>query len=160
MFESSSKNNDTTFAMEKEDEAGLESCCNREGKLMFFERYQFDCINDNKGEYADLFDDNPYLFYLFLNPLFVDEQKLKVIERIIENEKPAHTLARIILLQPWFCVGMHTFLGMNTQLNELAFTVDKSTIGRDSIENIPGKQNRTDGSIYPGSSASIRLGMS
>jgi hypothetical protein len=36
------------------------------------------------------------------------------------------------LLQPWFVVGAHTFLGVNTILGKRTFTVGKSIIGRDT----------------------------
>ena len=33
-----------------------------------------------------------YCFYVFLNPFLIDDMKAEVIKRIIEKEKPAHTV--------------------------------------------------------------------
>ena len=41
----------------------------------------------------------PYCFYVFLNPLLIDRIKAEAIERIIENEKPAHTVGIVRFLQ-------------------------------------------------------------
>lgn len=103
----------------------------REYKFMIFENFQLDCVRDNK-EYMNLFCDSPYTFCVLLNPRVVDERRLEVITRIVENEKPAHTVGQVMLLQPSFYLGMHTYLGINTQLNEHAFIAGKSGLSRDT----------------------------
>lgn len=124
--------NESMISLKKEEEEEVEF--NKELKFMIFENFQFDCVRDNKKEFMNLFCNDPYTFCVLLNPRFVDdEKKLNTIRRIVENEKPAHTVGKVMLLQPWFYLGMHTYLGINTQLNEETFAVGKSTIGRDTI---------------------------
>jgi len=101
-------------------------------KFIIFENFQFDSVSENQ-EYMNLFCNDPYTFCVLLNPHFVDDKKLNIIKRIVENEKPAHAVAQVVLLQPWFYLGMHTYLGINTQLNEQAFAAGMSVIGRDAI---------------------------
>lgn len=66
-----------------------------------------------------LYGDNPYSFCIIVKSEHVeDERKRLMIERIVLEQKPAHTEAKIVVLQPWMFMDMHTYLGMNTYLSE------------------------------------------
>jgi phage tail-like protein len=107
--------------------SNIDKVMNREYKFMIFESFQLDCIRDNK-EYMNLFCADHYTFCVLLNPYLVDKRRLEVIRRIVENEKPAHTVGQVILLQPSFYLGMHTYMGINTQLNNNTFVAGKSSL--------------------------------
>ena len=56
----------------------------------------------------------PYCFYVFLNPLLIDRIKAEAIERIIENEKPAHTVGIVRFLQVGSFQGSGSYLDSDT----------------------------------------------
>jgi phage tail-like protein len=86
-----------------------------------YDIYKSDKEYDNSQRY---YNPNAFSFFVLLDPN-LSMENFDVIKRIIENEKPAHTFACIKLLQPWFYVGMHTYLGINTLLNKQTFIVEK-----------------------------------
>ena len=107
--------------------------------IMIFEQFQFDSLTEtNRDYFSKLYfqGNNPYAFCVLLKSSVVDEKKLNVVKSIVENEKPAHTVGYIYVFEPWFYLGMHAFLGVNTQLSRQAkrhdFILGKSAIGRDS----------------------------
>lgn len=102
-----------------------------EFKIMIFENFQLDCVKNDK-EYTKLYCNDPYTFCILLDPFKVNEEQSHTIKKIVENEKPAHTVGNVILLQPWIYLGMHTYLGVNTKLNRQQFILGKSAVGRDS----------------------------
>lgn len=66
-----------------------------------------------------LYGDNPYGFCVMLPPECVrtDRQRL-MVEKIIEDQKPAYAEGWLIVLQPWMHADMHTYVGVNTVLSE------------------------------------------
>ncbi len=100
-------------------------------KVMVFEDFQLDCVKDNK-EYLKLYCIDPYSFCVLLNPLMVDQKAVTIVKKIIENEKPAHTIGNVKLLEPWFYLGMHTYLNINTCLSEQVFILGRSALSRDT----------------------------
>ncbi|RKN75965.1 phage tail protein [Paenibacillus ginsengarvi] len=76
-----------------------------------------------------LYGDNPYSFCVMLPPDCVrtDKQRL-MVETIIDDQKPAYTEGKLIVLQPWMHTDMHTYLGINTVLSEpTVLTLDKQS---------------------------------
>jgi phage tail-like protein len=71
----------------------------------------------------------------------LEEAELELIRSIIEEEKPAYTTYKIKVLEPWFCLDGHTYLGENTVLKRPEFLLGKSSVlGRDTalgVENSP-----------------------
>ncbi|OUS78199.1 hypothetical protein B1748_05425 [Paenibacillus sp. MY03] len=66
-----------------------------------------------------LYDDNPYSFTVLLRPeQALGEKQLVVIEGLLEEQKPAYTEAKLVQLQPWMYLDLHTYLGINTVLTE------------------------------------------
>jgi phage tail-like protein len=53
---------------------------------------------------------------------------INTIKRIIENWKPAHTYQGLTVVQPWFYLDMHTYLGLNTVLTKPQFILEVSSI--------------------------------
>lgn len=87
--------------------------------LEYFQFKQMQETSELRQLFAQLYGDNPYCFCIMLKPEFVqtDAQRL-TIEQIIEDQKPAYTEGKLIVLQPWMYADMHTYLGINTYLSE------------------------------------------
>jgi phage tail-like protein len=82
-----------------------------------------------------LFGDCPYSFCVLLRPYQVKTTtEFNAVNRIIEREKPAHTVGGLKALQPGIYLGMHTYLEINTILAGRVFTLgDRSVISRDTV---------------------------
>ncbi|MDQ6423030.1 phage tail protein [Paenibacillus sp. LHD-117] len=66
-----------------------------------------------------LYGDNPYSFTVLLRPeQALNEKQRVVIEGLLEEQKPAYTEAKLVQLQPWMYLDLHTYLGINTVLTE------------------------------------------
>jgi phage tail-like protein len=66
-----------------------------------------------------LYGDNPYSFTVLLKPeQSLNEKQRVVIEGLLEEQKPAYTEAKLVQLQPWMYLDLHTYLGINTVLTE------------------------------------------
>ena len=79
-----------------------------------------DCdVSDGlKALFDELFG-GPYDFTVLLRASHIrSEADKKVIKRIIDTEKPAHTCGRLVVLEEQIRLDSHTYLGVNTRLNE------------------------------------------
>ena len=88
-----------------------------------------------KNTFEKLFGEpTPYRFCVLLKPGQEGiESQLKTIKRLIELEKPAHTNAGVVVLQPWIYLDMHTYLEINTYLSKPVMRLGiTSVIGRDT----------------------------
>lgn len=66
-----------------------------------------------------LYGGDPYTFTVLLRPEQAPTEKQRVvIEQLLEEQKPAYTEAKLVLLQPWMYLDLHTYLGINTVLTE------------------------------------------
>ena len=68
----------------------------------------------------------PYCFFVFLNPILIDYKRAEVIKRIIEEEKPAHTVGIVRFLQ-------------ESHFQEAVGSLDSQTITRDRSKFVLGK---------------------
>ncbi|MCX9009880.1 MAG: phage tail protein [Candidatus Methanoperedens sp.] len=81
-----------------------------------------------------LFGKEPFCFCVFLGDANLSEDTLNTVKRIIDEQKPAHTCYGLKVLEPWFYLDMHTYLGINTSLTYPATTLGRiSVIGRDTV---------------------------
>ncbi len=81
-----------------------------------------------------LFGKERFCFFVLLPSQALKNQKTETIKKIIDEHKPAHTCYGLKVLEQWFYLDMHTYLGMNTLLNEPIFILgESSVIGRDTI---------------------------
>lgn len=112
------------------------------------EPFQFRCIRDEdiKGLMVKLFGDSPHRFTVLLPPGWKDSRspvkrarevtaaQRHTLQRIIDTEKPAHTQGGLQILEPWFYLDMHTYLGINTVLTRPEFILERSSVlGRDTV---------------------------
>ncbi len=74
-----------------------------------------------------LFGSEKFSFFVFFNEALA-ETELELIRNIVEEEKPAHTTCKIKVLEPWFCLDGHTYLGENTQLKRPEFLLGKHSV--------------------------------
>lgn len=91
-------------------------------KPMLIEYFQTKPMRDNAElrELTDrLYGGDPYTFTVLLRPEQAPTEKQRVvIEQLLEEQKPAFTEAKLVLLQPWIYLDLHTYLGINTVLTE------------------------------------------
>lgn len=104
---------------------------------LIVEHFQLGCtINEEiRGLYHGLYGTDPYCFCVLLEPEqprcdgrpgALMQKRLharsgdsrRMIRRILDQEKPAHTCAGLVDLQPWVLLDMHTYLGVNTYLSK------------------------------------------
>ncbi len=96
-------------------------------------------LNDLAELYERLYGHDPFCFCVLLKPYpFKTEEQRKAVRRILDLEKPAHTCAGLLTLQPWVQLDTHTYLGINTYLSEPSARLDfGSTIPHDTVLNDP-----------------------
>lgn len=96
--------------------------------------------------YGSLYGTDPYCFCVLLKPYRTEtkggrrivrrlsEEERQAVRRIVDAEKPAHTCAGLLALQPWIHLDMHTYLGVNTYLSRPSARLDPdSAIPRDTV---------------------------
>lgn len=78
-------------------------------------------LSEIKENMTRLYGQNPYGFTVLVKQERVpDAAQVITLQRIIDQEKPAFTEARLVILQPWMYMDMHSYLGINTYLSELS----------------------------------------
>lgn len=86
------------------------------------------------------FNDNElFRFWVLLNPFQIDNEiELQTIQRLIDADKPAHTEARIKVLQPWIALDNESYLGFNSCIFEPSLSLDMGfAISHENILNDP-----------------------
>lgn len=116
----------------------IEIFTGNKNKPMIVENFRLRCEEneDIESTLEKLFGTfKPYRFCVLLKATQEEnESQLKTIKRIIELEKPAHTNAGVVVLQPWIYLDMHTYLCINTYLSKPAMRLGvTSVIGRDTV---------------------------
>lgn len=99
-----------------------------------FEYFQFMSVEDEEPReiYRELFG-CPHCFLVLVNPFSLRDEELKTVQRIVDSEKPAHTVGRVVELQPWIYLDGHSYLGVNTVLSRRKFVLEESGLGKDSV---------------------------
>lgn len=96
--------------------------------------------------YRNLYGTDPYCFCVLLKPYRTEtkderkvvrrlkEEERKAVRRILDAEKPAHTCAGLLALQPWIHLDLHTYLGVNTYLSQPSARLElNAAIPRDTL---------------------------
>jgi len=85
-----------------------------------FQYKQFQETTELKDLMEKLYGQDPYAFTVLLNPInSLSTSQMGTLQSILAQEKPAFTDARLVILQPWMYMDMHSYLGINTYLSEL-----------------------------------------
>ncbi len=104
--------------------------------------------NKNLGEAADrLYAAGPHMFNVLVKAEHADtEMKRVTLQQLIEAFKPAFASFKLIVLQPWVYMDLHSYLGMNTVLSEpdLLRLDGKSSMPHHTITIDTGLENRMD----------------
>jgi len=100
------------------------------------------------GDVAEkLYVADPYGFNVLVKPEHADtETKRVTLQHLIDGCKPAFATARLIVLQPWVYMDLHSYLGLNTVLSEpTLLTLDgRSSMPHHTITIDVGQDNRVD----------------
>jgi phage tail-like protein len=101
--------------------------------LYLLESRDLDCIDDPEAlaPYRRLVP-CPHCFVVLLAP-YVDRERRRTVERIVDTERPAHAVGRTVGLQPWVELGGHAYLGVNSTLPTRELVLERSGLGRDSV---------------------------
>lgn len=87
--------------------------------MAIIERALLKCASPYLTKVLNLLFGGPYSFCVLLNPEQVKTEKdRKVVLRIIESEKPAHTCGGFAIIEQRMRLDWHTYLGINTRLSE------------------------------------------
>lgn len=91
------------------------------------EYFNLECLEDQELK-ERLYGKDPNLFTVLLNPVLardggftvqaLSDNQLATVRRILYTEKPAHTDAKLVVLQPWIYLDLYTYLGVNSCLSE------------------------------------------
>lgn len=100
-------------------------------KPYIVERFQLEAAEDAEVKQLlyKLFGSDPYGFCVVLKSPPEDASGYAAVKRIIEAEKPAHTAAGLVALQPWIVLDHHSYLEINS-----AFTKPNPRLGEAVIE--------------------------
>ena len=80
--------------------------------------------------YQNLYGDNIYSFFVFVEEKFVQTNEVLVgLNAIIEHYKPAYTIGKVIVLKSFMILGHHVYLGINScTLKDSMLKLDGNTI--------------------------------
>lgn len=92
-------------------------------------------IKEEERKISDiLFGTDPFSFCVIIKNAQLPENTFDTLKAIIDEQKPAHSSYGLKVLEPWFYLDMHTYLGINTSLTKPLFILGKtSVIGRDTV---------------------------
>ncbi|MGZ4134034.1 MAG: phage tail protein, partial [Tumebacillaceae bacterium] len=74
---------------------------------------------------------DPYCFCVLVKPESVPTENHRLlVQRILDEEKPAFAEAKLVVLEPWMYLGTHSYIGVNTFMSEPSLLVldDKSSM--------------------------------
>ncbi len=99
-----------------------------ENNWMIVDRESFYVVMEEVPNQKDM------VLNVYRSPEKVISSQIGSVRRIIDLEKPAHTTAGVVVLQPWIYLDMHTYLGINTFLSEPVMRLEvSSVISRDTV---------------------------
>jgi len=99
----------------------------------FFQLHKYVGNNEEREKvYKRMYMDNPYTFCVIIknDEIFEKGRSIEELSRLIEKVKPAHTIAKIVVLKKSIRLDMHSYTGINTVLEKrsAASLDDKSKI--------------------------------
>jgi len=115
------------------------------------ETFQLRCAasSEVRETFVRLFGEDPYRFTVLLKTgQASEESERRTVRRLIEDDKPAHTAASLVPLQPWIYLDRHTYLGVNTYLSRPSSAMEETggaVIGQDTLLTDDGKSGFVQG---------------
>lgn len=98
---------------------------------IIFEPFQLACVHDPelRKEYEEIYGGDGCHFCLLLEPWAATKpETMALVRRMVGEQVPAHTRPGMLGLRPWFHLGLHTYLGINTQLTRPEFRLEVSVL--------------------------------
>ena len=76
--------------------------------------------NAELGEVAErLYAAEPHVFNVLVKAEHADTEKKRItLQQLIDSFKPTFATCKLIVLQPWVYMDLHSYLGVNTVLSE------------------------------------------
>lgn len=117
---------------------------------MIVEHFQIRHLLENaesRETASRLYSEDPYTFCVLVKPEQVPTDKHQyILQQLLDSQKPAFTEAKLVVLQPWMNMDMHTYLGINTTLAEptLLKLDQHSTLPYHTLLTDVGRDNRMD----------------
>jgi phage tail-like protein len=72
-----------------------------------------------KALVTQLYGANPYTFCVLVQQHCMETEKQRLfVQKILDEQKPAFTEAKLVVLQPWMYMDTHSYIGINTFLSE------------------------------------------
>lgn len=108
-------------------------------KPYIIEHFQLKKEKQNSELYnviKNIYGDHPYYFYVLIEHNTLRSEKEKVmLQKLLDAEKPAYTEAKLVVLEPWIYLDMHSYLNINTYLTEKSFLRlnDRSYLPSDTV---------------------------
>jgi phage tail-like protein len=99
--------------------------------LFFFEHAQLHAAETDQPPTETGLVGHPRQFQLLLSPV-VPTHHVQTIKRMVDAEKPAYTDADVERLQRQFLLDGHTYLGINTILQNKTFEIGMSKLGQET----------------------------
>lgn len=104
--------------------------------------------NAELGEVVErLYAADPHAFNVLVKAEHVDtELKRVTLQHILDRFKPVFSICKLVILQPWVYMDLHSYLGMNTVLSEptLLKLDGRSSMPHHTITIDVGQDNRID----------------
>src|SRR5690606_7328510 len=94
-----------------------------------------------------LYAADPHAFNVLVKAEHVDtELKRVTLQHILDQFKPVFSVCKLVILQPWVYMDLHSYLGMNTVLSEptLLKLDGRSSMPHHTITIDVGQDNRID----------------
>ncbi len=74
----------------------------------------------SKNLYNNLYDSSPFVFTVLIrNECIKSDNQYETLMKIIQNVKPVHMEVNLVILQPVILLDGYSYMGINTELNEL-----------------------------------------
>ncbi|QGQ96638.1 hypothetical protein EHS13_18025 [Paenibacillus psychroresistens] len=72
-----------------------------------------------KSLVTQLYGASPYTFCVLVQQHCMETEKQRLfVQKILDEQKPAFTEAKLVVLQPWMYMDTHSYIGINTYLSE------------------------------------------
>jgi phage tail-like protein len=99
--------------------------------VFLLEYSDLDCATGPSRRAYERLLDCPQCFFVFVRP-FVSDAQFETIQRLVDDNRPAHAVGRAVELEQSIVLGGHAYLGINSTLPSRELVVGDSSLGRDS----------------------------
>jgi phage tail-like protein len=91
-------------------------------KPFIVEQFQLKYVENSaviKDLFENLYGTDPFKFYVLVKPYLIENDlEREAVLKILDEQKPAYTEVKLVLLQPRIFLDGYTYMGINTYLSE------------------------------------------